>query len=122
MGTIRFPRPCSIAAIEYAVRVGSPESPTIAQVVHSSSMKRTDSWSCQSLMPRTYSELEDARQLARAAGELRVALLSERRDALLAVADRRVEHRQRVGQVRLERVARGTVAVEHLLGQAERRR
>ena len=61
-------------------------------------------------------------QLGRPAGELGRALLEERRDALLAVADRGVEHRQRVGEVRLERVGGGAVAVDQLPGQPERDR
>ena len=47
-------------------------------------------------------------------------LLQERGHALLAVAERLPVHRQRVGQVRLERVGGGAVAVEQPLGQAER--
>ena len=47
IGTICLPRSWSSAAIEYAVRLGSPESPTTAQVLQSSSMNRIASGSCQ---------------------------------------------------------------------------
>ena len=47
MGTICLPRSWSSAAIEYAVRLVSPESPTTAQTLQSSSMNRIASGSCQ---------------------------------------------------------------------------
>ena len=51
--------------------------------------------------------------------KLRGPLLLEGRHALLAVAERGPEHRQRVGEVRLERLGGGAVAVEQLLGQPQ---
>src|SRR5688572_23550021 len=46
IGTIFLPRFCSRPAIRYAVRLGSPERPTMAHVVWSSSIKLTAEGSC----------------------------------------------------------------------------
>ena len=47
IGTTFLPRSWSSEAIEYAVRDGSPERPTTAQVSRSSSIRATVSGSCQ---------------------------------------------------------------------------
>ena len=51
IGTICLPRSWSSAAMEYAVRLVSPESPTTAQTLQSSSMNRIASGSCH-VMPK----------------------------------------------------------------------
>ena len=52
IGTICLPRSWSSAAMEYAVRLVSPESPTTAQTLQSSSMNRIASGSCH-VMPES---------------------------------------------------------------------
>src|ERR1700712_4380392 len=47
IGTICFPRSWSRAEMRYAVRLVSPDNPTIAQILQSSSMKSTVVRSCQ---------------------------------------------------------------------------
>src|ERR1700712_1784834 len=65
---------------------------------------------------------EDHGQIGGAPAKRWRPLLQERCDAFLAVADRRVEHRQRVGEVRLQGICCTAVAVQHLLREAKRDR